>query len=111
MISWLLRGFAPAALIGLAACTPQIIFMKDPRTGQVVQCGPDAERTAARDCADNYRARGWVETPHASISTRPQAGTANAASGENASIAVSPTTGLAVGGAYTTRSRSPARTV
>ena len=51
-----------AGLIGLAACTPQIIFMKDPATGQVVQCGPDAERTAARDCADNYRARGWVKT-------------------------------------------------
>ncbi len=53
-------------IIGLAACTPQIIFMKDPQTGKVVQCGPDAERTAARECADNYRARGWVETPHAS---------------------------------------------
>ena len=111
MTPWLSRGLALAALIGLAACTPQIIFMKDPRTGQVVQCGPDAERTAARDCADNYRARGWVETPHASLSTRPQAGTAYAASGENASIAESPTKRLAVGGAYTTSSRSPARTM
>ena len=69
MTTHLLRATALAALIGLAACTPQIIFMKDPRTGQVVQCGPDAERTAARDCADNYRARGWVETPHAFNST------------------------------------------
>ena len=65
------RSLMLAALIGLAACTPQIIFMKDPRTGQVVQCGPDAQRTAARDCADNYRARGWVETPHASIADPP----------------------------------------
>ena len=59
------RSLALAAFLSMSACTPQIIFMKDPRTGEVVQCGPDAERTAARECADNYRARGWVETPHA----------------------------------------------
>ena len=55
-------------LLTLAAmasgCTPQIIFMKDPQTGQVVQCGPDNERTAARACADNYRDRGWAITQH-----------------------------------------------
>jgi hypothetical protein len=57
-------GLLVALAGAVAGCTPQIIFMKDPQTGQVVQCGPDNERTAARACADSYRDRGWVVTEH-----------------------------------------------
>ena len=57
-------GLLLTLLAALAACTPQVIFMKDPQNGQVVQCGPDNERTAARDCADGYRDRGWIVTQH-----------------------------------------------
>jgi hypothetical protein len=62
----------PAFLLGsgmiLSGCVgPTVIVMKNPKTGELVQCrgantglSMPAESIAARDCAQGYLAAGWL---------------------------------------------------
>lgn len=55
------------SLLPLAACGPSVIVMKNPTTGEVVQCKGNttglsavADAKAAQDCATGYQAAGWT---------------------------------------------------
>ena len=59
---------ALGTLLALAACVgPTVVVMKNPQTGELLQCHGDnnglsmpAESWAAKGCADGYQAAGWV---------------------------------------------------
>lgn len=59
---------AGTAMLLLAGCVgPTVVVMKNPTSGEIVQCkgantglSMPAESIAARDCADGYQAAGWV---------------------------------------------------
>jgi hypothetical protein len=51
----------------VAGCGPRVIVMKNPTTGELIQCHGQstglsraAEVAWARDCAEGYQAAGWV---------------------------------------------------
>lgn len=56
-----------AALLALGACVgPTVVVVKNPKTGEIVQCRGSntglsvvAESMAAKGCADGYQATGW----------------------------------------------------
>ena len=56
------------ALLLLSGCVgPTVVVMKNPATGEIVQCkgantglSMPAESWAARDCATGYQAAGWT---------------------------------------------------
>jgi hypothetical protein len=52
--------------LAVSGCVgPVVVVMKNPATGEVIQCGANpgitlpAESYAARDCAQGYQAAGW----------------------------------------------------
>jgi hypothetical protein len=68
--SWRTRARAALVAAGvaltLAACAgPSVVVMRNPRTGEVRQCGNPtgismiADTYAAKGCADGYQAAGW----------------------------------------------------
>lgn len=56
-----------AALLALGGCVgPTVVVMKNPKTGEIIQCHGDnnglsmsAESWSAKGCADGYQAAGW----------------------------------------------------
>ena len=56
-----------ALLLGVTGCVgPTVVVMKNPNTGEIVQCrgantgiSTPVESMAARDCANGYQAAGW----------------------------------------------------
>lgn len=56
-----------AALLSLASCGPSVVIMRNPSTGELIQCrgantglNEFAELRAAHACADGYQAAGWA---------------------------------------------------
>ena len=58
---------AVAVLLALTSCGPAIVVMKNPTSGEIIQCKGSttglsglADAAAARDCAAGYQAAGWT---------------------------------------------------
>jgi hypothetical protein len=54
-----------AALVAVSGCTDSVLVLRDPRSGQVVQCqgsGPwPVRQNQAEQCADGYQRAGFVK--------------------------------------------------
>jgi hypothetical protein len=60
------------SLVGLTACTTESIYMKNPASGEVAECGghplafPIYATIAAThdaDCVRDYKEQGWLRVP------------------------------------------------